>query len=191
MPFVLLLLAIAGGAAEWFLRTNAVVVTIEQYSFGGMFGQVAVALPVFLAILALWLFRHPASVHDNGRIGIGSALLVVSTAALFQVGADNPQPDAGVGALRSGGGVAGWLLASPLLAVGGPVVADVVAVLVLLLSLFVLTRTPPNRLPHRLGDLYRYLFEAGPAPEQPARRAEAPPQPQGRRPARYRSGCGR
>ena len=173
VPFVLLLLAIAGGAAEWFLRTNAVVVTIEQYSFGGMFGQVAVALPVFLAILALWLFRHPASVHDNGRIGIGSALLVVSAAALFQVGADNPQPDAGVGALRSGGGVAGWLLASPLLAVGGPAVADFVAVLVLLLSLFVLTRTPPHRVPQRLGDLYRYLFDAGPAPEQP----EASPKP--------------
>ncbi|HET6825210.1 MAG TPA: DNA translocase FtsK [Amnibacterium sp.] len=161
VPFLLLLLAIAGGAAEWFLRTNTVVRTIEAYSFGGMFGQVAVALPVFLAILALWLFRHPASVHDNGRIGVGSVLLVASAAALFQVGADDPQPDAGVAALRSGGGVAGWLLASPLLALGGgPVVADVVAVLLLLLSLFMLTRTPPNRLPQRLGDLYRYLFGA-------------------------------
>ncbi|MGN6742789.1 MAG: DNA translocase FtsK 4TM domain-containing protein, partial [Amnibacterium sp.] len=168
VPFVLLLLAIAGGAAEWFLRTNAVVRTIELYSFGGMFGQVAVALPVFLAILALWLFRHPASVHDNGRIGVGAVLLVVSAAALFQVGADDPKPDAGVAALRAGGGVAGWLLASPLLAIGGPVVADTIAVLLLLLSLFVLTRTPPNRLPQRLADLYRYLFDAGPAPEQPA-----------------------
>ncbi|WP_297344359.1 DNA translocase FtsK [Amnibacterium sp.] len=161
VPFLLLLLAIAGGAAEWFLRTNPVVRTVEAYSFGGMFGQVAVALPVFLAILALWLFRHPASVHDNGRIGVGSVLLVVSAAALFQVAAHDPQPDAGVAALRSGGGVAGWLLASPLLALGGgPVTADVVAVVLLLLSLFVLTRTPPTRLPQRLGDLYRYLFGA-------------------------------
>jgi DNA segregation ATPase FtsK/SpoIIIE, S-DNA-T family len=168
VPFLLLLLAIAGGAAEWFLRTNTVVRTIEAYSFGGMFGQVAVALPVFLAILALWLFRHPASVHDNGRIGVGSVLLVVSVAALFQVGADDPQPDAGVAALRSGGGVAGWLLASPLLALGGgPVVADFVAVLLLLLSLFMLTRTPPNRLPQRLGDLYRYLFGADTATAEP------------------------
>jgi S-DNA-T family DNA segregation ATPase FtsK/SpoIIIE len=168
VPFVLLLLAIAGGAAEWFLRTDQVVRTIEAYSFGGMFGQVAVALPVFLAVLALWLFRHPASVHDNGRIGVGSVLLVVSAAALFQVGADDPQPDAGVEALRSGGGVAGWLLASPLLALGGgAVVADVVAVLLLLLSLFVLTRTPPNRLPQRLGQLYRYLFGPDTANAEP------------------------
>ncbi len=173
VPFLLLLLAVAGGAAEWFLRTNAVVRTIEAYSFGGMFGQVAVALPVLLAILALWLFRHPASVHDNGRIGVGSALLVVSAAALFQVGADDPQPDAGVAALRSGGGVAGWLLASPLLALGaGPVVADVVAVLLLLLSLFMLTRTPPNRLPQRLGALYRYLFGADTAQTEPQAAAE-------------------
>ncbi|HEY0374122.1 MAG TPA: DNA translocase FtsK [Amnibacterium sp.] len=168
VPLLLLLLAVAGGAAEWFLRTNAVVRTVEAYSFGGMFGQVAVALPVFLAILALWLFRHPASVHDNGRIGVGSVLLVVSAAALFQVAADDPQPDAGVAALRSGGGVAGWLLASPLLAIGaGPVVADVVAVVLLLLSLFMLTRTPPNRLPQRLGDLYRYLFGAETATAEP------------------------
>src|SRR3954464_13721825 len=76
VPFVLLLLAIAGGAAEWFLRTNALVRTADQYSFGGLFAQIAVPLPVFLGILALWLFRHPASVHDNGRIGIGSVLLV-------------------------------------------------------------------------------------------------------------------
>ncbi|HEV7624353.1 MAG TPA: cell division protein FtsK, partial [Amnibacterium sp.] len=169
VPLLLLILAVAGGAAEWFLRTNDVVRTIEAYSFGGMFGQVAVALPVFLAILALWLFRHPASVHDNGRIGVGSALLVVSAAALFQVGADDPQPDAGVAALRSGGGVAGWLLASPLLALGGgAVVADVVAALLLLLSLFVLTRTPPNRLPQRLAALYRYLFGAETATVEPA-----------------------
>jgi len=34
VPFLLLILAVAGGAAEWFLRTNAVVRTIEAYSFG-------------------------------------------------------------------------------------------------------------------------------------------------------------
>src|SRR4051812_36031757 len=154
VPFLLLILAVCGGAAEWFLRTNSVVRTVEQYTFGGFFGQVAFGLPVFFALLALWLFRHPASVHDNGRIGVGSAALIVSSSALFQVAAGNPQPEAGVAALRSGGGVFGWLLAAPLLALAGPLLADGVAVVLLVLSLFVLTRTPPTRLPSRLKALY-------------------------------------
>ncbi|MDQ1531875.1 MAG: segregation ATPase FtsK/SpoIIIE, family, partial [Microbacteriaceae bacterium] len=168
VPFLLLLLAVSGGAAEWFLRTNTLVRTIEQYTFGGFFGQVAFGLPVFFALLSLWLFRHPASVHDNGRIGVGSAMLVVSAAALFQVGGGDPQPEAGVAAMRGGGGVFGWLLAAPLLAVAGPPLAIGIAVALLVLSLFVLTRTPPNKLPSRLRALYDYLFGAAPAAEAEA-----------------------
>ena len=37
----------------------------------GSSAAVAFVLPVLLLLLAGWLFRHPASVHDNGRIGIG------------------------------------------------------------------------------------------------------------------------
>ncbi|MDH2445001.1 DNA translocase FtsK [Amnibacterium sp. CER49] len=184
LPFLLLILAVLGGAAEWFLRTNAIVRGIEQFTFGGLFGQAAFALPVFFALLALWLFRHPSSVHDNGRIGVGSGMLVVSSSAICQVAGGNPQPEQGVAAIRAGGGVAGWLLASPLLSVGNAPLAIAVAVVLLVLSLFVLTRTPPNRLPERLGDLYRYLFGLPPRVAQDAPEGEAEPAPKKRRGAK-------
>ncbi len=178
VPFLLVLLAVIGGAVEWFLQRNAVAHAVHLYTFGGLFGQISVGLPVFMALLALWLFRHPATVHDNGRIGIGSAMLLVSSSALAQVIADGPTPEKGVEALAAGGGVAGWLIVTPLtaLAKGSAALPTAVAVLVLVLSAFVLTKTPPTRLPQRLRDLYRYLFDAGPkADAEPAGKpAETP-----------------
>ena len=38
-----------------------------------------------LLMLAGWMFRHPSSVHDNGRIGIGFGLLMVTIAGFLHV----------------------------------------------------------------------------------------------------------
>ena len=186
VPFLLILLAVIGGAVEWFLRGNPIAQAVHLSTFGGLFGVVAVGLPVFMALLALWLFRHPPTVHDNGRIGVGSAMLVVSASTIAQVVAGNPQPEQFT-KLAAGGGVAGWLVVTPLQALAGtPALPGAIGGIVLVLSLFVLTKTPPNRLPHRLRDLYRYLFDAGPgaAPEaapdaapKPKRGAKAAPVP--------------
>ena len=51
-----------------------------------------VALAFLLLILAGWLFRHPSSVHDNGRIGIGFGLFVLSIAGFCHVAGGRPQP---------------------------------------------------------------------------------------------------
>ena len=168
VPFLLLVLSVAGGAVEWFFRSNAIAQAVHLYTFGGLFGQITVGLPVFMALLALWLFRHPATVHDNGRIGVGSAMLVVSAATLAQVVAKNPQPEH-LEQLASGGGVAGWLVVTPLelLANGNSALPAALAGVVLVLSLFVLTKTPPNKLPQRLKDLHAYLFDTGPKADQP------------------------
>jgi S-DNA-T family DNA segregation ATPase FtsK/SpoIIIE len=178
VPFLLILLAVIGGAVEWFLRSNAIAQAVHLYTFGGLFGLISVGLPVFMGLLALWLFRHPATVHDNGRIGVGSAMLVVSASTLAQVIADNPQPEH-FGALALGGGVAGWLVVTPLeaLAGGSAALPASIAGIVLVLSLFVLTKTPPTQLAPRLRDLYRYLFDAGPAPEADAGAAPSKTRP--------------
>ena len=157
VPFFLLVLAVVGGLVEWFNPTDPIASALDAYTFGGLFGRVAFALPVIMLLFAAWLFRHPSSVHDNGRIGVGGVLLLSSVAALCHIGGGQPQPG---GALSRGGGIIGWLIASPLLAVGSGWLAIPVAIIVLVLSLFIITKTPPNRTGARLRELYAYLFGA-------------------------------
>jgi S-DNA-T family DNA segregation ATPase FtsK/SpoIIIE len=158
VPFLLVLLAVAGAVVEWLNPTSPLAVGFDAYTFGGLVGRVAYALPVIMVLFAGWLFRHPASVHDNTRIGIGLGLMIVSISALCHIYGGQPQAVDGMRALASGGGVLGWLVASWLVALATEWVAVPVVVVLLALSLLIMTKTPPNRIGHRLGDLYRWLF---------------------------------
>ncbi|MBH0055293.1 DNA translocase FtsK [Salinibacterium sp. SWN139] len=160
VPFLFFLLAIVGAVVEWFNPTDSVAIALDAYTFGGLVGRVAFALPVILLLLAIWMFRHPSSVHDNGRIGIGLSILIVTVAALCHVYSGQPHPSDGAEVIARAGGVFGWLLANPLLWLGGMWLAVPLIVILLVLSLFIVTKTPPNRLPSRLRELYAYLFGA-------------------------------
>ncbi|MFM9878123.1 MAG: DNA translocase FtsK [Rhodoglobus sp.] len=160
VPFLVFILAVIGAVVEWFNPTDPVAIALDAYTFGGLFGRVAFALPVIMLLFAIWLFRHPSSVHDNTRIGIGVTLLVTTIAGLCHVFGGQPQPTDGMEALARAGGIVGWVLASPLVYVGTALFAVPVIILVLVLSLFIITKTPPNRIGSRLRELYAYLFGA-------------------------------
>ncbi|MFJ6654451.1 DNA translocase FtsK [Microbacterium sp. NPDC091313] len=157
-PFLLVLLAIAGAVVEWFLIGTEVAASISAYTVGGLIGREAFVFPVLLLLLAGWLFRHPSSVHDNGRIGIGFALFVIAVAGFCHVLGLRPQPSAGLPALSGAGGLFGWMAGEPLALLLTPVGAGIVLGLVVLLSVLILTKTPPNRIGRRLGDLYDWMF---------------------------------
>ena len=160
VPFFIFLLAVAGAVVEWFLVSDPVAVALDSWTFGLLFGRVAYALPVVMLLFAIWLFRHPASVHDNTRIGIGLTVLLASIAALCHTFGGEPQPADGIEVLARGGGILGWVLANPLIVVGSAWVAVPLIIALLVLSLFIITKTPPNKLGARLGELYAYLFGA-------------------------------
>ena len=160
VPFLVFLLAAVGAIVQWFNPTDSVAIALDAYTFGGLFGRVAFALPVIMLLFAIWLFRHPSSVHDNGRIGIGVSLLVVTVSGLCHIFGGAPQPTGGMEALARAGGILGWILAQPLLSLGTAALAVPVVVLLLALSLFIITKTPPNRIGSRLRELYSYLFGA-------------------------------
>ncbi|MGS0560601.1 DNA translocase FtsK [Microbacterium aurugineum] len=168
-PFFLVVLAVLGAVNEWFFIGNEVAANISAYSVGGLIGRVAFVMPVLLLLLAGWLFRHPSSVHDNGRIGIGFGLFVLTLAGFCHVAGDGPQPREGMLALSESGGLFGWMLGQPL-----SYLTDIPAYLVLsllaALSILILTKTPPNRISSRLGDLYAWMFDAE-RPEKPAKDA--------------------
>ncbi|MCU1481971.1 MAG: translocase FtsK [Subtercola sp.] len=166
-PFLLVLLAIAGAVIEWFLVANPVANLLDAYTFGGLFGRVAYALPVVMLLLAIWLFRHPNSVNDNGRIGIGLGILLLCVSGLCHVFSAQPSPSAGMESLADAGGVFGWVIAAPLVLLTTSVGATILISLLLILSIFIITKTPPNKVGVRLKELYTYLFGAafGEAPE--------------------------
>ena len=158
VPFALVLLAIAGGVVEWFLPGNQVAQTLNDWTFGGLFGRIAYALPVVLLLMAVWLFRHPSSVNDNNRIGIGLTLLLMGASGLAALIGGQPDPSRGPSALAAAGGVLGWVLATPLATVITPWGAGVVIVAVMFFSILIITKTPPNKIGARLHELYGYLF---------------------------------
>ncbi|HEY0259279.1 MAG TPA: DNA translocase FtsK [Lacisediminihabitans sp.] len=168
VPFFVFVLAVVGAIVEWFNPADPVAIALDSYTFGGLFGRVAFALPVIMLLFSIWLFRHPSSVHDNGRIGIGLAVLLTSVSALCHIFGSRPQPSDGMDVLARAGGLIGWVLATPLMTVGTAWLAAPVVIALLLLSLFIITKTPPNRIRSRLRELYAYLFGAQLAEPEPA-----------------------
>ncbi|HZU94822.1 MAG TPA: DNA translocase FtsK, partial [Microbacterium sp.] len=158
-PFLLVLLAIAGAVNEWFFIGNEVAGNISAYSVGLLVGRVAFVMPVLLLLLAGWLFRHPSSVHDNGRIGIGFGLFAIAMAGFCHIAGGTPQPKQGMVALSAAGGLSGWMVGQPLTYLT-TIPAYIVLALLAALSVLILTKTPPNRIGQRLGDLYAWMFDA-------------------------------
>ncbi|MGO2519246.1 MAG: DNA translocase FtsK [Microbacterium sp.] len=172
-PLFLVLLACLGAVNEWFFIGNEIAQNISAYSVGLLVGRTAFLLPVLLLILAGWLFRHPSSVHDNGRIGIGFGLFVIAIAGICHVAGGQPEPQDGMPALSAAGGLFGWMLGEPLAYLTN-VVAYIVLGVLAALSILIITKTPPNRIGSRLGDLYAWMFGAErPAPKDPEEKVDA------------------
>ena len=157
-PLLLVLLAVAGAVTEWFFIGNEIATLVSAYTFGMLIGRTAFVFPVLLLLLAGWLFRHPSSVHDNGRIGIGFGLLTLTISGFCHVAGGRPQPHSGMPALSEAGGLFGWMLGEPLAMFLTDIGAYILLSLLGVLSILILTKTPPNRIVSRLGDLYAWMF---------------------------------
>lgn len=177
LPFFLVLLAVTGAVVEWFFINEPVAQSLDTWTFGGLFGRVAFALPVILLVFAVWLFRHPSSVHDNTRIGIGLAILLLSVSALCHLFGGRPAPSEGMPVLARAGGILGWMLAEPLALLITQVGATIVVIVLALLSLLIITKTPPNRIPARFRELYAWLFGAPEVDESDAAAATTAEKP--------------
>jgi len=175
VPFLMVLLAIAGIVVEWFLPFDQIAQTLHEWTFGLLVGRLASALPVVLVCFAAWLFRHPSSTHDNSRIGVGLLIFLVSVSGLCYLLAGQAGPP-DLGAMGQSGGIVGWLVNWPLAQIGWQVVTGVILTLLGLLSLLVMTKTPPNRIGDRLRDGYVYLFGPPAAASERSVNAEGLPE---------------
>ncbi len=171
LPFLLVLLAIAGMVVEWFLPFDSVAQTLHDWTFGLLIGRLAAAMPVVFILFAAWLFRRPSSVHDNSRIGIGLTITLLSIAGLCHLFTGEAAPP-DVAALGDSGGILGWLIVWPAAQLGLQVLAIPLLIVGVLLGLLIITKTPPNRIGSRLREGYEYLFGAVPTRDTAATAAD-------------------
>ncbi len=156
--FALFLLGVAGIVDIWFLAKNQICITLNQYTFGLLFGQLAYGLPVVLILFALYLMRHPSNVRDNTRIGLGLFVLLVSVSGFYHLALLAPKPEAGVAALAAAGGLFGWLINAMFLASLGVWGSGTIVGLVAMGSILIMTKTAPHKIFARLRQLYVHLF---------------------------------
>lgn len=141
-------------------------------------GAISIVLPVLLMVGAWRLMRTPVDPDHRGRGLVGWGSMLLATAAMLHIG-QNPVDDvqrdyagglvgAGVGDLLKSA-VTAWV-AMPLL------------ILLLVFGLLVVTATPINRIPERLG--LRADPAAPEAAEAETDEVEAPPKPARKRPAK-------
>ena len=157
-PFFMAILGILGITFGWFLIQESWAQTLNALSFGLLFGPVSFGLPVIMIIFAIFLARHPSTVQDNSRIGVGLFLMLITVSGFFHLFSSQPQPTDGVMALAAAGGLFGWLVSIPFLSTITIWGAVPVLALIGFASILIMTKTAPNKIGQRLGELYEYLF---------------------------------
>ncbi|MEV4478666.1 FtsK/SpoIIIE family DNA translocase [Micromonospora coxensis] len=164
-------LAILSGVGIWFSGAGPLGARLAD-TVRLFLGAIAIVVPVLLMIGAWRLMRTPPDPEHRGRGLVGWGSMLVATAAMLHIGQDPVDPvqrdyaggliGAGIGDLLEAA-VTAWV-AVPLL------------ILLLVFGLLVVTATPINKIPERLGLLAGTLVAPPPAGEtevlveKPARR---------------------
>jgi S-DNA-T family DNA segregation ATPase FtsK/SpoIIIE len=161
-PFFLFLLSIFGALFSWFLVQEQWAQWLHDYSFGMLFGLTAYGLPVVFLGYAIYLFRRPATIANGSRFALGFWLFLVVVSAFFHVFGEMPSPQQGVVALANSGGLFGWLVGGPLVAILSIWGAVPALVVIAFISVLVMTGTAPSKIAARLGDLRAFFFGSRP-----------------------------
>ncbi len=137
------LLALVSVTGTWMQSDG--ILGRNVYSFlAGAVGSVAIVIPVALVYFAIRIFRTPDDKQGTGRITVGLIILLVSSTGLAHLfngslGASNPQ---GATAIREGGGLFGYYIAMPLVAVMTSLLAYPFLIALFLFGALVVTATP-------------------------------------------------
>ena len=138
-------LAIITAATVWWHLEGPVGSVVWAFVVG-LFGRLAVVVPVLLLGWAWWLLRRPSGA-PTGRLVIGWGALLLGVTGVIHVLAGTPQPPAGTTAMQSGGGWLGFVASAPLVAGVTEWVAVPLLVLLAAFGVLVITATPLHAVP--------------------------------------------
>jgi len=127
------------------------------------FGSGTWTIPLLLGLMAWRFLRHPDSNADTARMVIGWTALLVGALGLVHVASGTPELSAGVKSIRSAGGIIGFAMSAPLVAVITKWAAIPVLTLISGFGLLVVTGTPLHRVPDRIAELLGFILRR-PAP---------------------------
>lgn len=172
--FVLLVLAVVIATVEWWgLRDTPGYGHVVHGIAAGTFGWMALIVPVLMLLVAVRCFRSPQDHRANGRIIIGLLIITAAGSGLAQLTHGNPPVAGDLSGMLASGGVLGYLVTDPLVALitAGPV--WVIMSVLLFFGLLVLTATPVGRIPERVAGLYAWLTGQNPHDQRATPRTEA------------------
>jgi len=160
---LVLLLSLSAFAGTWFKADNYVGRNLYSF-FYGTFGRIGVMAPLVLLYFAVRLFRKPEDKHTTGRITVGTLTLLVSATGLAHLlngslGAVNPT---GATAIREGGGLLGYWVAKPLVALMTSLLAYPLLIVVFFFGLLIITGTPLSKVGIRIKVLAIWLWSRRP-----------------------------
>jgi S-DNA-T family DNA segregation ATPase FtsK/SpoIIIE len=113
-------------------------------------GRIALGLPPLLVLGSFVLLRRPAAPQARGRLIVGWSAVLLAAVGIADVAWSSPAAAAG---RREAGGVLGAVVAGPLTAGVGVVIAATLLWLVAFFGVLVVTATPLNQVPTRLREL--------------------------------------
>ncbi len=162
--FLLSLVSITG---TWMQSTRFLSRNVYSFLYGA-FGDIAVVVPVALLYFAIRIFRTPDDKQGTGRITVGLITLIVSATGLAHLfagslGSSNPQ---GATAIRTGGGLLGYYIAKPLVAVMSSLLAYPFLLALFLFGLLITTATPFSEVLNRAKVIAAWAWSKKPQREE-------------------------
>ena len=139
----LFLLSLVSVTGTW-MRSDGLLGRNVYALLYGAVGSVAVVIPVALVYFAIRIFRTPDDKQGTGRITVGLLILLVSATGLAHLlngslGSSNPE---GATAIREGGGLLGYYIAKPLVAVMTSLLTYPFLIALFIFGALVVTATP-------------------------------------------------
>ena len=125
----------------------------------GAVGSTSPVLPVVLSFLAWRLLRHPAPPERRGPVAIGGIAVVVGVVGLVHLSHGTPSPADGAHAMRTAGGMVGFLASSPLTSAVTPYLAAPLLGLLACFGLLVASGVPLHQVPETLRDFGRRAMQ--------------------------------